>query len=154
MTLKALEWRCSQGCAGCLGSVQGDQRLGGWQMSIRFGVLLAALVALPATGYAQERVWGRDDNQSARWLVDVCASEHSEDRLVCYHYLRGFRDGVFLSSYRLDSKPDICWPDGVSLEQMRRMIVRQGETHPEELHDDVSVFAYMAFRRPFACSRT
>ena len=68
----------------------------------------------------------------ANQLYSLCSSEVKLDNAVCEGYIIGVNDSVF--SGHLSNIFQVCYPAGVSIEQLRLVLVKYMETGPEKLH--------------------
>ena len=68
----------------------------------------------------------------ANQLYSLCSSEVKLDNAVCEGYIIGVNDAVF--SGHLSNIFQVCYPAGVTIEQIRLVLVKYMETVPEKLH--------------------
>ena len=68
----------------------------------------------------------------ANQLYSLCSSEVKLDNAVCEGYIIGVNDSVF--SGHLSNIFQVCYPAGISIEQLRLVLVKYMETVPEKLH--------------------
>ena len=68
----------------------------------------------------------------ANQLYSLCSSESKLDNAVCEGYIIGVNDSVF--SGHLSNVFQVCYPAGISIEQLRLVLVKYMETVPEKLH--------------------
>ena len=68
----------------------------------------------------------------ANQLYSLCSSEVKLDNAVCEGYIIGVNDSVF--SGHLSNIFQVCYPAGVTIEQIRLVLVKYMETVPEKLH--------------------
>ena len=69
---------------------------------------------------------------SANQLYSLCSSESKLDNAECEGYIIGVNDSVF--SGHLSNIFQVCYPAGVTIEQIRLVLVKYMETVPEKLH--------------------
>ena len=68
----------------------------------------------------------------ANQLYSLCSSEVKLDNAVCEGYIIGVNDAVF--SGHLSNIFQVCYPAGITIEQLRLVLVKYMETVPEKLH--------------------
>ena len=68
----------------------------------------------------------------ANQLYSLCSSEVKLDNAVCEGYIIGVNDAVF--SGHLSNIFQVCYPAGVTIKQLRLVLVKYMETVPEKLH--------------------
>ena len=68
----------------------------------------------------------------ANQLYSLCSSESKLDNAVCEGYIIGVNDSVF--SGHLSNIFQVCYPAGITIEQLRLVLVKYMETVPERLH--------------------
>ena len=68
----------------------------------------------------------------ANQLYSLCSSESKLDNAVCEGYIIGVNDSVF-SGHR-GNIFKVCYPAGVTIEQLRLILVKYMETVPDKLH--------------------
>lgn len=68
----------------------------------------------------------------ANQLYSFCNSEVELDNAFCEGYIVGLNDSVF--SGHLNNFIQVCYPEGVMIEQLRLIIVKYMETVPDKLH--------------------
>jgi hypothetical protein len=64
---------------------------------------------------------------------------------VCFGFIGGALEGAILFSYPL------CIPDGVTVEQISRVVVAYADKHPEKTHERLNRFIYAAVRDAWPC---
>ena len=67
----------------------------------------------------------------ANQLYSLCSSESKLDNAVCEGYIIGVNDSVF--SGHLSSVFQVCYPAGVTIEQLRLVLVKYMSAVPEKL---------------------
>ena len=82
--------------------------------------------------------------------LDTCTGAESAAQLSCLSYLVGFVHGLTVQSYLSDRKLT-CIPDGVTPEQLRRVVVKWLEEHPENLHESAMGEVALALKNAFPC---
>ena len=68
----------------------------------------------------------------ANQLYTLCSSELKLDNAACEGYIIGLNDSMY--SGHLGNVFQVCYPDGVTIEQLRLVLVKYMETVPEKLH--------------------
>ena len=106
-----------------------------------FGVLSATTIC------AAER--------SAEELLTQCTSTDSEVfKLACASYMHGFGDAVAVLASIDSASSRVCLPkDGISADQLRRIVVKWLEDHPKELHAPASFEVLIALVDAFPCKK-
>ena len=68
----------------------------------------------------------------ANELYSLCTSEQALDNSFCEGYVIGINDSMF--SGHLSNIFQVCYPAGISIEQLRLVLIKYMETIPEKLH--------------------
>ena len=68
----------------------------------------------------------------ANELYSYCSSEQAVDHSFCEGYIIGVNDSMF--SGHLSNVFQVCFPPGISIEQLRLVLIKYMETIPEKLH--------------------
>lgn len=91
---------------------------------------------------------------TANDLAEACRSDETVIRLVCTSYINGFEDASLVAGIlEPESSGLLCFPDGVSPEQMRLMFLKFIQEHPEKLHIEAVAVFYEMLRDAFGtCS--
>jgi hypothetical protein len=87
-------------------------------------------------------------------LYRFCSQPPNSDAdLVCKYYIRGFTDGLTVSSFAAKSgKHQVCAPDqGIHPTQARLLIEKFLRDHPAMLHAEAGYLALFAFHEAFPC---
>jgi Rap1a immunity proteins len=90
------------------------------------------------------------DRISGNFWQRLCASEGASQIHQCIGYLEGLSDGSLMWQ-EFGSSADFCPPDGVTLGQIRKVVLRYLEQHPHELHRPFAMLATFALRESFPC---
>jgi hypothetical protein len=68
----------------------------------------------------------------ANQLYSLCSSEVKLDNAVCKGYILGLNDSMY--SGHLSNVFQVCYPDGLTIEQLRLVLIKYMEAVPEKLH--------------------
>ena len=68
----------------------------------------------------------------ANQLYSLCNSELKLDNAVCEGYILGLNDSMY--SGHLSNVFQVCYPDGLTIEQLRLVLIKYMEAVPEKLH--------------------
>jgi len=85
----------------------------------------------------------------ANQLYSLCSSEVKLDNAVCEGYIIGVNDSMF-SGY-LSNVFQVCYPAGVTIEQLRLILVKYMETVPDKLHFVAEGVVAEGLARVFQC---
>lgn len=120
---------------------------------LRVFLLLLLLMLLLCGNYASAQNRGSDAR--AEDLLSDCTADKksSPDALLfCLHYLVGFVDGALVAQPEQPASKILCYPDeGVSTEQVRRIVVKWLESHPQNLHTSARIQVMLALHDAFPC---
>jgi hypothetical protein len=84
---------------------------------------------------------------SAEALLKACNSKTESLQIVCSSYVEGFMDGIEASK----GAREICWPKGVTVFQVVRVVTKWLNDHPEDLHHTARVEVMIALTTAFPC---
>jgi hypothetical protein len=88
---------------------------------------------------------------SADKLLTLCTDESN---IGCLGYLVGFMDGIEVQSSIRQSPKIYCSPeDGISTEQVRRIVIKFMKEHPKELHGSARTLVLLALKDAFPCKQ-
>jgi hypothetical protein len=113
--------------------------------------VVAALLLVTSSNARAEEMWQRTPTDTGLWISDVCKSEEVADMLTCMSFIRGMNAGQAMVVALGSGKHVYCRPDNVTVEQQRRIVVRQAEQYPQRLHLQSGAFLYEAFSLAFPC---
>lgn len=129
-------------------------------------VLLALSLALPSI-YAREPQHVRADTLASgcRAAAEILGNTGSDDGPQgqleamkftlgagnCIGYIRGFIAAHSLMTHR-GGAPQYCLPDGVSTEQIARLLVRRLEEHPQFMHSPDMVLVLGVLQGTWPCN--
>lgn len=83
---------------------------------------------------------------SGNAMLESCQDHGTFSQGLCLGTITGLLDGLSFSPNRY-----ICLPAGTTNGQVRDVVVRYMETHPEERHLRFSMLAFIALVRAFGC---
>lgn len=106
-------------------------------------LITLAVAFSPMPLHAQTAMVGMTGNQ----LYEHCKSKDANDLNACYGYILGVVDVNWI--FAKSAKPVLPIADGVTGEQIKDIVVRHLEAHPEERHLPASFIAYMAIKLAF-----
>src|SRR5580704_6064521 len=116
-------------------------------MTSRCAVLFIWLILLSALTAASPEV-------RAEQLLRECTSDSSAWKIGCLAYISGFMDGVTLQGEFTPTPRQVCFPvEGVSPEQVRRIVIKRLEDHPRDLHTSARAQVFIALRDAFPCKK-
>lgn len=111
-----------------------------------------ALLLSASTSASAEEMWRHTSAGTGLWISDVCRSSENADVLVCLVFIRGVISGQDMVTAVGGGRNVYCRDDKtVTVEQMRRVIVKYADDHPEKLNLDMGVFVYLALSGAFPC---
>lgn len=114
-------------------------------------ILACTFVLLTATTPAKADVF--ENTQTGNGLLGLCrSSDNSREMLACYSYLKGTLDGWLTSENTFRNEPSFCIPKGVTLIQLRDILVRWLDDNPERRHAEGSALIVNAIVRSFPCA--
>lgn len=99
--------------------------------------VLAGLVALQSSS---------SDMQTGNGLMSICQETSYYSRGQCLGYIVGVADGLQLSR-------EVCPQNGVTLSQVRDMVVKGLESNPASRHQSASVLIWHYLSTSFPCGR-
>jgi hypothetical protein len=105
-------------------------------------IIAVALLCTPAFG----------QEQSGMALNELCRGHaKGSGDVACGAYLRGFFDGVAMANGGNAADVRICFPDGVTLRQVRLVVEKYLADNPDKLNQDASWLAFAALYLAFPC---
>jgi hypothetical protein len=112
--------------------------------------LALSLQTLGAAAFAEE------DKSSGNYWHRVCTSE-GLGHALCLAYLEGFNNGLnFWNAF--GASPLYCLPksvtmgeSSVTMDQIRKVVIRFLDQHPHELHNYFPILVTRALRESFPC---
>jgi Rap1a immunity proteins len=107
-------------------------------------VLLSASLGLQP---AQRKVTLSDIDGAG--LLDFCSKPEGTALQFCEAFILGVRDGVVLTAELRDSKPLIDTPFEAKQHQLRAVVVKYLNDHPEEQHKPAGLLVIFALSRAF-----
>lgn len=117
---------------------------------------IVAVALLLATQPTMAQQWQGEKMWSGGWLTQVCGSRNDEDELICFGFMAGYQAGAQAEAIVRTGGAEtqmvtFCKPAAADSEQMARVLVNYGRSHPENHHYDVATFAALAFRSAWPC---
>ena len=110
-----------------------------------FGILLAICLVTGQVSPAWP-IW-----KEGHALVQDCLSDNPGDQIDCLNYVAGVADMVDVMPETAGLAPVCIPPEGVTVGQMGRVVVKYLKNHPEEEHDAAVVLVVVALREAFPC---
>ena len=118
-------------------------------MTKKLALILAAMTWLVA-GHATPAwsFWQKGND-----LVEDCTSDNDSNVLTCLGYVMGVADMIDANStLDISGFSPICIPsETVTVGQLRRVVVKYLNSHPEKTHDPAVVLVVVALREAFPC---
>jgi hypothetical protein len=111
------------------------------------------IAALALTLQLCSMAGAEEDRDSGNAWHRKCTSENVTDRLMCTTYLEALSHGLSVATL-YGAARIYCIPQGVTVGQMRKVVIRSLEQHPQDLHTGFSLLAVRAFRDSFPCPDT
>jgi hypothetical protein len=93
-----------------------------------------------------------EDSYTGNFWVGLCSNENDPDKTVCLSYLRGMSDLNDFLEFGA-KKPLWCLPAGVTVDQIRRVVVADANKYPERLHHPFAAVVLGALMEKFPCPR-
>jgi hypothetical protein len=127
------------------------------------GLLILLIAAIAAfivwTTVATNPVWKAEDMSTASFLLRFCKLKPAEaftNPNAAYFHGRciGVLDNLKLMTELLPQQnPSLCTktPAGTTLGQMRDMVVKYADEHPDQTNNDFGRFAYTALHQAWPC---
>jgi hypothetical protein len=87
-------------------------------------------------------------------LYRMCVEEakNSVGDAACNSYVRGFIDGLMITTFMANRGEKFCVPnDGIALNQARLMLEKSLRDHPDMLHMEGAYFLGLTLRDAFRC---
>ena len=113
-------------------------------------IFLLVLLSIPSSSLIAQSLLP----SKAEDLSPSCSATPSlpSGQLVCQLYLKGFLDGLHAEpgSNRIST---VCLPEEFSMDQIRRVVVKWLENHPEKLHWYVAQAVRVALEEAFPCKK-
>jgi hypothetical protein len=109
--------------------------------------VLALMIALSLSGtttsvYAQA---------TGAQLNEICESKDQISRGNCFAYLRGISEGLKVGQFLLSRRQGICFPAGLTPEQIRLIVEKEIRDHPAELSDSAITVVTNSMIEAFSC---
>ena len=84
-------------------------------------------------------------------MLELCESDDFGEREACHGFLAGIADVSATYDGLADFNSGFCIPGNVSVNQLRRIVIKGLNAEPEELHLDASALVVGIFRAAFFC---
>ena len=85
-------------------------------------------------------------------LIEDCINPAIEDQATCSGYISGVSDATDIWEGERNFSAGICQPKGVSVGQIKRVVVKYLEAKPERLHSAASSLVINALKAAFPCT--
>ena len=118
--------------------------------------LCAALTAVLTTAIVQptsaQKPFTEVQQVTGNKFLEVCRGGNTEQGF-CWGYFTGVSDGIAIlqTSEGLSWQP-ICKPRKVTTVQLRDVVIKYIDDHPEERHNPIIVLTILAMRSAWPCS--
>lgn len=86
---------------------------------------------------------------TANKLLEICEAETQGNSMMCSGYMAGFLQGVDAANVGWEEGQQICWPENLTVSQLRKMFNKTANDKPEDLHAPASGFLYVVTAKPF-----
>lgn len=110
-------------------------------------IIFAIIAVLMATRASAQIPFSGED-----LLLSCSASGATSERHPCQWYLKGFIDGQGTPQGSTYSRTQ-CLPAGFTIDQLRRIVVKWMNDHPEKLHLSVADVVRGALEQAFPCKK-
>ena len=84
-------------------------------------------------------------------LLEYCENESVYSQSLCNGFIDGAGDGFLSYALYIGRQLPFCYPEGATVRQMRRVIVKYLEEHPQDLHYGAADSAFIALEDAFPC---
>jgi len=113
-------------------------------------LLMALCLMLSLSAHGQ-------DTQSVAYfdgtsLMDDCESDRQQRQYSCVSYLMGMTDGFVGASNYAGFKVPYCKPAEVTGSQLRKIVVKHYNNHPEDLHYTAHSVVLILMQDSFPCA--
>jgi hypothetical protein len=90
---------------------------------------------------------------TGKLLLKICRGGNAGQEGYCLGYVTGISDGITtLQMLKPPHWTPICKPDWVTDRQLRDVVVKYLDDHPEDLHEPISLLTVLAMRSAWPCS--
>ena len=122
-------------------------------MRLLFAVLLAGLVSTsgPANAISDQKI---GQFLSAAYILDACKEAPKSgpgERGRCEGQIEMLYILALLGPRYLGEASRFCPPDGASVDQVKRVVIKYIEERPERLHEPFFVLALESLRKAWPC---
>jgi hypothetical protein len=117
-----------------------------------FTAATGLLLLFTATVHAQTAVYGEGEKRNGMDLVNDCNNGDGDVRIVCTEYIKGVSDGFTIATVVFKHKNPVCIPNGVSADQLVKVVLKYAYNHPAELQQPSSSIVVVAIRKAFPCA--
>ncbi|WP_366941066.1 Rap1a/Tai family immunity protein [Sphingobium sp.] len=90
--------------------------------------------------------------ESGASLLAKCRNKTPEYALACTAYIVGVVDGIRKDAYIGKGRP-VCWPDRMSADDVRRIVVAYLERWPDQRRGAASVLISVALNDRYPCQK-
>ena len=115
-------------------------------------IAVAALVATPAPAAPPTAGSGAFMFGSGTSLLAKCRNKAPEYSLACTAYIVGVVDGIRKDMFIGRGRP-VCWPDHMSADQVRTIVVAYLEKWPDQRQGAASVLVSVALNGRYPCEK-
>ena len=118
-------------------------------------LIFVLLISFSVAAYSESDVTSgkgllHDCSKAVKWM-DSREDVPDRDVTECLNYIYGYSDA--LTAYAALGKPLICVPDGVSIEQLIKIVVKFLNGFPEALHELRMSLTWYALFEKFPCKQ-
>ena len=109
-------------------------------------LVFITIAAMSVIGPANARYYSGGD------ILPSCESESIKDNAYCAMYLGGIIDAnSALYEWRDLAIKNYCIPEGVTLDQLRKVFTKYANENPQDLHQSAASMMMSAFYKAFPC---
>lgn len=75
---------------------------------------------------------------------------HFQSNAFCLGYVTGASEGLFYA----DNRNVVCFSDGVTVEQLKKVVMKYLNDNPQKLHESYVPLIYSSIKEAFPCKKT
>ncbi len=116
---------------------------------MKLWTMIALIVLMTVSTYprAAKAITGMTGNE----LLGYCENEGVYSQGLCDGFIDGAGDGFQSYALYIGRRLPFCYPEGATVGQVRRVIVKYLEEHPQDLHYSAADSAFIALGDAFPC---
>ena len=110
-------------------------------------IALTVLMTVSTNPRAAKAITGMTGSE----LLGYCENEGVYSQGLCDGFIDGVGDGFQSFALYIGRRLPFCYPQDATVEQVRRVIVKYLEEHPQDLHYSAAESAFIALGDAFPC---